>query len=333
MIPLSQRPLLSTTADAALFVDRQREVDTLTRAVRLGLNALLLGQRGSGKTSLLHFVERRLRDEGTEVRFVEASRASTIDDLVALVSDAVRGTPREPSDDVLAGLRRLGEMARRQPFVLLVDSIPRPALVHQLFGQQRDELWQLPFLWFVSGNSADRNGYLEPPADSFFDIVVELAELSVERAAELLVRRSTAPGAAGDAAAKVLREASSVLAERVAPRTPRQLLSAARSTLLGDEDPAATIDAWDALQHRAAELGRPAAMLFAELMNTGPASASDESLLERLGWTRGRVAQVLKQLDSEGLVVSTTEARGPGRPRKLYAVNSNHHAGRGAVNR
>src|ERR1700716_1335080 len=208
MIQLSQRPLLSTTADAALFVDRQREADTLVRAVRLGLNALLLGQRGSGKTSLLHFVERRLRDGGTEVRFVEASSASTIDDLIALLSEAVRGTPGGPPDKLLAGptgeagvvgdLRRLGEMARRQPCVLLVDSISRPALVHQLFGQQRDELWQLPFLWVVSGNSADRGGYLEPPADSFFDVVVELAELSVEQAAELLVRRSTAPGANSD---------------------------------------------------------------------------------------------------------------------------------------
>src|SRR3982074_2066358 len=104
MIQLSQRPLLSTTADAALFVDREREVDTLARAVRLGLNALLLGERGSGKTSLLHVVERKLRDDGTEVGFVEASSASTIDDLVALLSDAVRGTPRDPADKALAGL-------------------------------------------------------------------------------------------------------------------------------------------------------------------------------------------------------------------------------------
>jgi hypothetical protein len=328
MLQLSQRPLMSTGADAALFVGREREVGTLTRAAGLGLNALLLGQRGSGKTSLLHHFERELGEAGMEVRFIEASGASTIDGLIALLFGAVRGTPWDSTDRLLAemgeggvggDLRRLGEIAGGS-LILLVDSIARPALVHQLFGPQRDELWQLPFLWVVSGNSADRRGYLEPPADSFFDVVVELEELGIEEAAELLVRRCTAPGTADDPAAKALLEAASLLAQRVSPRTPRQLLSAARASLLGDEDPSATIQMLYGLQHRAAALGRPAAMLFTELMNMGPVSASDEGLLERLGWTRGRVVQVLKELEVEGLVIAA-EARGPGRPRKLYAVN------------
>lgn len=279
MLQLSQRPLLSTAADAALFVHRGRELATLHRAVRLGLNALLLGERGSGKTSLLHFFERTLRDDGTDVRFVEASSATTIDDLVELllaafpVSQDVRPDPGAVASSglsVSAQLRRLGDAWDGGPLVLLVDTISKPGLVHALCGQQRDELWQLPFRWVVAGSSADRHAYLEPPSDLFFDLVIELDELSPEDAVELLVRRSTAPGATDDPAAKVLLGVATALGQRVTPRTPRQLLSAARTTLLADDDPTTVIQNLDALQIRAAGLGRPTAMVFTELLNLGP---------------------------------------------------------------
>ncbi len=43
-----------------------------------------------------------------------------------------------------------------------------------------------------------------------------------------------------------------------------------------------------AVQARAAELGRAPGMLFTEVMDLGPVSASDKMLLDRLGWTRPR---------------------------------------------
>jgi DNA-binding MarR family transcriptional regulator len=333
MLQLSQRPLMSTDADAGLFVDRGPALGKLERALRLKLNAIVLGERGSGKTSLLHHLERKMRSEGVLVRFVEASSAGTVEELVDLLHAAARGRPRDPMEKavsslvgdhgVAADLKRLGVGAPAEPLVLLVDSILQPRLVHELFGQQRDELWQLPLRWVVAGNSADRSRYLEPPADSFFDVIVELDELSVEDATELLLRRASASDTDEDPAAKVLQGVSADLAQRVTPRTPRQLLSAARATLLDDDDPTTAVQNLHALQQHAAGLGRPAAMLFAELMNMGPMSASDERLLERLGWTRARMVQVLKQLEGEGLVVATTEARGQGRPRKLYELA--HH--------
>lgn len=328
MLQLSQRPLLATAADAALFVDRDRELEMLARAVRLRFNALVLGERGSGKTSLLHFFARTLREEEIDVRLVEASSATTVDELVALIAVAV-DAPDAPTDtrrSVADDLQRLAEAAGGGPLVVLIDSIGKPGLVHELFGQQRDEVWRLPFRWVVTGNSADRSGYLAPPADSFFDVVVDLDELTSEDAKDLLVRRATAPGTADDPAADVLRGVAGALAAQVTPRTPRQLLSAARATLLADDDPTTVVQNLYALQHQAAALGRPAGMLFTELMNMGPVSASDEDLLNRLGWTRGRVVQVLKQLEAAHLVVSTTEARGQGRPRKLYEVNPHFHA-------
>lgn len=297
MLQLSQRPLLSTDADAALFVGRQREVELLQRAADLGFNALVLGDRGAGVTSLLHRVERTLRQAGHEVAYIDAGTfEGHHDDLLNLVA---RITPVDGA-------------------VVLLDGISHPSLVHTLFGQRRDELWELPHQWFVAGRTDRRSAYLEPPADAFFDAVVELDELTVDDATALLLRRAEAPGTEGEPSAEVVRLVAVALAQQVNPRTPRQLLAAARAVLLSGEEPSVIAGQLFAIQNQVASLGRPPTLLFNALLDIGPVSASDERLLDRLGWTRGRVVQVLKQLEEQGFVTAIDDVRGPGRPRKLY---------------
>ena len=82
---LSDRPLLDTLTDAGLFVDRAAELATLGRAARQGLNALVVGSRGMGKTSLLRQLVFRLRVDGLAVVFVDARVAD------ATGSDLPRG--------------------------------------------------------------------------------------------------------------------------------------------------------------------------------------------------------------------------------------------------
>lgn len=334
MLQISQRPLQGTSVDAALFVDRTSELETLARSVGLGFNTLVLGDRGSGKTSLLHQLERQLADAGAETRLVEASGAGSVEDLVALVHLSIHGRRRDPTERLLASLDGevgvAADIARLQPadsqrVVVLIDSIAGPEIVHGMFGRLRDEVWQLPITWIVSGYCNDRNRYLEAPADSFFDAVVELGELSIKEAAELLRRRAgSAP--TDDPAGEVLLGVAATLGQQVSPRTPRNLLAAAREVLLADDDPTQWITNRHALQLRAAGLSRPTAMLFTELMDLAPVSASDKRLLERLGWTRTRASQVFKQLEEAGLVVVTEDTPdGPGRPRKLYAPNTRFH--------
>lgn len=336
MLQISQRPLQPTAADAALFVDRTSELGRLARSVRHKFNSLVLGERGSGKTSLLRRLEGQLTAQGVASRFVEASGATSVEELVDLLDQAVHGVPVVPT-----ALRRLSlegnggiaedlsRLAPRDdgPLVVLLDSIRSPDLVQHLFGRLRDDVWQLPFTWVVAGNRAERGRYLEPPADSFFDAVVDIGELDEEHAADLLRRRAEQAGP-DDAGGQVLLGLASELASRVKPRTPRNILAAARDVLVeATDDPARWVTNLHTLQGRATELGRPAAMLFTELMDLGPVSPSDARLLERLGWTRARAAQVFKQLEKAGLVVMTDEAPdGPGRPRKLYAANSRSYA-------
>ena len=68
--------------------------------------------------------------------------------------------------------------------------------------------------------------------------------------------------------------------------------------------------------------GRPAHMLSSELEALGGASASDDRLLSRMGWTRARAVQVLGELEKAGLVTTSSVKTGQGRPRKIYKLIS-----------
>lgn len=322
MLQLSQRPLTASAADAALFVDRSSELQRLGRAVDLGLNSLVIGDRGSGRTSLLHRFGRSLAERDA-VAYVDGNRLAVpradADDLFHAVVDAVaaRGSVLEPEPPSPIGSERLAVLPRDT--IVLVDDID-PDIAQDAFGRHRDELWQLPITWVVTGATNVRSRLLAPPADAFFDNVVELGELSEQAALELLLARADA-ARPGEEAARRVRVAAAVIARETAPRTPRALLAGARNLLLSDEHGALSVHATTALQAAAASAGRPAAMLFTELLDRGPVSASDNDLQQSLGWTRSRIVQVLKELEARNLVVATTASQGRGRPRTLYSVN------------
>ncbi len=325
MLQLSQRPLTGSGADQGLFIDRSREMTELTRAVKHRFNVLLLGDRGSGKTSLLRRLVLATSPETTTVTFVDASSADDVDHVLDRI-EARLGIP-PLGDDASERVRTLGRgQDESDTDTIVVDGITEPWIVHHLFGRLRDDLWELPFRWIVSGQVERREQYLAPPADAFFDTIVTIDELSQDDAAELLRRRADAADPFDEDAAEVVRGVAMQLARTVEPRQPRHLLAAARDVLVkGDEDPTQWVNNWLALRFRAAELGEPAERLFTELIDLAPVSASDPVLLERLGWTRSRAAQVLKRLEEEGLVVTRTERPdGPGRPRRVYSPNSRY---------
>ena len=343
MARLSGRPLLDTRADAALFVDRTSELARLTRAVAEGLNVLVSGTRGIGRTSLLRHVTYRSRAEAPQlestavestdvgstgadarrtggVAFLDATSITDSAEFVRRAAQALgvpTADPTMPVSDQLAALAELADSDRKRPReslqakALAVDGLA-PAVAQVVFGQLRDEIWRVPVAWLVSCSERDEAAFLRPPADAFFDTTLRLGGLADDDMEDLLRRRASREELADDAVEAVVSLASG---------SPRRAIDLARHLLLAGAEPGSVEAFRDQLLHREQvvdRLGTPARMLLAELERSGGASASDELLLARLAWTRARAAQVLGQLEREGLVEATDEQRGAGRPRRVY---------------
>jgi hypothetical protein len=339
---LSGRPLADNVMDAALFVGREAELSTIDAALRQELNVCVAGSPGIGTTSLLRMLMYRLRarpgvggvggaggtsgvggadDEWGGVHYVRAEGASTGEEVLARIATDVLGRAHVRDAlpvETFANLRRHRQElatahrakgstgAGRLHAVVIIDDLPSAA-GYDLFSRHRDELWTSGYRWVVAAQR-EHSGLLRPPADAFFERVVELGPLTHADAVDLIERRQLWP---------------SGWPEQVAAAVgghPRQLLSTAREYA---ERPGALEAAMTATGQRdaaIARLGRPAAMLAVELASLGCASASDDELLHRLGWTRARATQVLTLLDHADLVRSEARKLAHGRPKKVFRL-------------
>lgn len=325
---LSSRPLLDTDVDARLFVDRESEMNLLERTLRDGFNAVLVGDRGSGKTSCLRQLALRLRRDMPEGRivFVDGTLPGNAVELLEFVRARIGGTryrsrsalpdfllPQpvqgEP-EKLMRALDRLREVVGDDEYVVLVDGTPNPREGHVIFGRLRDELWSIGITWAIAVDSDQRGTVLKPPADTFFERMVILPPLSDSAARELIERR-TRGELEPDELMKVVSTSEG---------NPRRLVSAARERATEEASDERTARR-QALLAVLGERGRAATMLVAELEARGSASASDEGLQKRLGWSRARLAQVFQELEKSGIVTSSSRSEGgPGRPKKVYEL-------------
>lgn len=310
------------------------------RAVADSEPVLLLGERGSGRTTLLNRVawllERQREPRDTVLvpgelardpaqllgvlvarigRLVDPdrSRAGWIEDLRALsMPDGPFGDVAQPAI-LMELIDLLGERlaALERPVCLMVDGIA-PAVAHRVFGSLRNELWSLQGAsWVVAGDRAAERLYLEPPADAFFEHVLGLGPLTEADAAKLL--RAHAP----ELRAPQIRQAIAA-----GGGNPRRLLRAASDIQAGisPAGPAA-----DELADEAAALAGPLARsVVGYLVAYGPAAASDAALLREIGASRQRASQLLHKLESAGLL-ETIEQIQPGRrgrPPRRFAVKT-----------
>jgi hypothetical protein len=337
---MSAKPLAQSRVDQRRFVDRRRETDAIIRAVAASRAVLVLGERGSGRTSLLNHVAWLLfrQKEPRQTVMVSGevatnpsqmlgvlvariqrlaepagSRGRWIEDLRALsMPDGPFGQVAQPAIlmelvDLLG--HRLAALAG--PVCLMIDGIA-PAVAHGVFGSLRNELWALEgAAWVVAGDSAAEALYLEPPADAFFEQTVKLAPLSEADASKLL--RAHVPA---------LTDGDIERAIAVAGGNPRQLVRAAGDIQAGIPP---TGPVADEVAERAAAVGGPLAGALVEYLGAhGPAAASDETMLRQIGASRQRASQLMHELESAGLL-ETIEQHEPGRrgrPARRFAVRT-----------
>jgi len=323
---LSGRPLADTKVDRDLYMPRN-EHRLLLQSAEQRLNVLVAGARGSGKTTLIRQVLLDLRDKGHPAVFIDGKLPSDAFSFLELARIQLGDAPnlpqavRESYSKALTPRPNLGEAGRlldlieamkpstREPetTTLFVDGLPSTEVGHSLFGRLRDEIWQLPFNWVIAVDDRERAALLQAPADAFFDRLIDLDPMTVDEQIALLAKRTPATGRPP---LQPLTQASE--------GNPRQLLALARDMVERGQAIDDLLVARARREQAASGLSRPASMLLAELEDMGAASASDEELLERLGWTRPRATQVFAELEGAELVTSREEKGHSGRPRKVY---------------
>ncbi len=310
-------------------MERPRDLVAIVNAIGYGFNVMVLGDRGSGKTTSLNFAARELAGLGRTVVLVAAGRFTRAAEILQTVADELRALglddrslegvvlhagvrsfdPRLSLEDAYGALRDVAAQAQVAPLAI-VDS-PAPTVAFELFGRLRDELWALELQWVSSGLLDEQGVLLAPPADAFFEQVVPLApfdEHEIERMLQLRTSDESLP-------TEVQREIA-----RLSEGTPARALALTRQALHA-EDPFKELERGSVVEQIDRELGTPAARVADELARNGPAGPSDRELLRRLGWSRPRAYQVFQALNNAGWVEASAERSGePGRPRQLYRL-------------
>jgi energy-coupling factor transporter ATP-binding protein EcfA2 len=323
VVELRTRPLRATQADATYVVQRESDMAALVGALSYGFNVIVLGERGSGKTTLVNLLAARLEEEGWQVAQLGGGRFDSAAEALSgvarsLAGDSLSGlesgqlSRREGGDQLDAGYRALAEVAGAAPeqSLVILDGLA-PGLVHEIFGRLRDEIWSLGLQWVVTGDVEDKAILLSPPADAFFEQVVTLAPLPELEVEQLLSQR--------DPEGEIDAFVRSLIAERSAGN-PGRALVLARQALISS-DPVSDINRGSVIEQVERELGEPAARLADDLARNGPSGPSDPQLLRRIGWSRPRAYQVFQALQRAGYAEVSAERTGhAGRPTHTYRL-------------
>lgn len=316
---LRQAPLAATERGRRLFVPPAGFNDLVAYAAH-GYNVLVLADRGGGKTSSLRqlqlMLDERARPDEPVVAFADLSTAANVHDALALIIEAARTanhvpptlelplTGAGPGNRVDSLLRGLGMIP---PTRLLLDNVDPAAAGYPLFGGLRDRLWEQHHHFVVAADAADRSAFLRPPADAFWEQVVELG-MTETQALEMVRRRLDGE-----------EDWTEALVGAVGPN-PRRLIAAAQRIEAGNQSPEAVAAEYKRRSARLEERSAMARRLYRELEDLGPTSPSDERLLRRLAVSRPAIDRALRELQDAGLARSYFRADGPGRPRRIYEL-------------
>jgi DNA-binding transcriptional ArsR family regulator len=308
---LRNEPILFDAVDHDSYVPRPLVERALLDAVATDRGVLVIGESGTGRTTMLNWLATHLAAEHAVARV----DASIIDDALALVEairlalaavvddDEVADRLRSPVDvgGATTAAVRLQAVTRRledaPEAIVFVDNLDEPATIKRVFGGLRELLWRSRHRFVVTCLPQDVPIFLAPPADSFFRRRIELPELS---ASEII----------GFVTASNLSHQEAHARIAAAPRRPRPLVAA----LTSDSSPPGLALALPR------ELSDEARRLWRELVLLDrPVGPNDRELLQRIGRSPVTVRRHLNELARAGLVRKIVERTNqPGRPPVRY---------------
>ena len=319
---LSPRPLTSTPEDAALFVGREALVHRASTAAQLGGNALLIGAPGSGRSSALHQVERRLTAAAIPTAWADgAGIDDPVDLLLSILASfdvAIDPTVASSVPRLLAAVPRVVRSRR----VILLDDL-EPGAGRALFGRWRQHLWRLDASVVASATTDDPTPYLDDGAEAWWgDEVMSLDPLDATICRELLVRRIGAQHLPAEAERWI----------QLCDGSPRELIRRLRThwiasaqppgePALADQPPSGlSTSVWAG--EAAEELSASERRLLEATRRHGGFSLADREFLTQMGWSQSHAHRVAGRLVSLGVLTRSEErARGVGRPRVVYRVD------------
>lgn len=306
------RPLLPSV-DGGLYIARPSLEAALLGPLLQGRNVLLLGEPGSGKTTLMRRVVAGLEEQDCRTLWINGALAETAEDFLTMLVEGSedRGLPTIGAESANARLLKLTQRLAALPAtVIIVDNLSDSVAAFDLFGRLRDELWSAGHTWLAAARPKDSGALRSPPAEAFWSAVVEIPTLDEMEVAAFLQRGLSAPER------KRLRQVP------LSGYHPRLLIRELQGAL---EEGGEASDAWvQRILEEAARLGRSEETALRELIGLGrPASAHDPELQKGLGWSRPYTQRIFSHLESAHLVRSIPESTGErtGRPRKLYEPN------------
>lgn len=279
---------------------RPRVENALVTAVGRSHGVLLVGDNGSGKSTMLNWLGRRLEGEGHSVARVDAAIAADPLDLVALiavgiedVTGAVAPADVSASPSLTVRLQRAVQSLRTGTDVtLLIDNLVDHEIIKTMFGRLRDVTWATGHRWVVAARRTDLPVFTAPPSDAFFAERILLPELE-DRELERFAAHASEP------------IDLSTLSTRLPRDAVRRVLRPDEPTPLPDEGTTSEAES---------------RVLREVLAADRPVGADDEELQARLGMSSFTLKRHLRELAGQRVLIEEPERSGrPGRPRLLYS--------------
>lgn len=341
----SSRPIQSYEEDKNYFVSFREEAEKILLAIETYENAIIIGDRGSGKTSLLNHMMYKLMDDPklicVELSALSLSQFDQITLLRRIIKELREKSEkfRSKSEKILEGIfstmdsvQERKERQRRfeeedDPHVLLkilnvimnnlrksqikicflLDDTDKidSKLVWQTFRNIRDEIWKLKISIILTVLPSQVSEITRPPLDHFFHYWIKISPFNFSSVKELIEQRT-------QSISSKIRIDDDALKEilKRADGNPRNVLEILKKIFETESTNKITRKEIDNLGLVFANAMPDIEKAICNYLIRHPyTSASSGDFATQIGVSRSRLAQILNKLKREGLIGSKQDGR------------------------